>query len=158
IALPADEMVLIDPLPGARLEVPAHPIAVHQVHDQGAAGGERPLDRFEDCEIVLRTLEIAKRIAQNADAVKFAVAEVEAPRIAFVEGNLQIALLGTFAGEPDQIARAVEPDDIGKPARSQFERMSALAAAQIEDAVVALEPSAADQQVDLVGGDAVVLD
>ena len=32
-ALAAHEMVLIDPLPGARLEMRPHPLAIHQIHD-----------------------------------------------------------------------------------------------------------------------------
>src|SRR5215471_20300223 len=47
VALAADEMVLIDPLPGARLEMSAHPVAIHQIHDERAAGSEGATHRFE---------------------------------------------------------------------------------------------------------------
>src|SRR5439155_21327770 len=57
----------------------------------------------------------------------------------------------------DWIARAVEPGDMGKAAAREFERMAPLTAAQVEDAVIALEPDAADQQVDFIGRVAVVL-
>src|ERR1700731_989958 len=63
VAFAADEMVLVDPLPGARLEMMAHPVAIHQIHDERATGGEGALDRFEHCEIVLRTFEITKPVA-----------------------------------------------------------------------------------------------
>ncbi len=157
-ALAAHEMVLIDPLPGARLEMRSHPLAVHQIHDQDAARGEGALDRFEHRQIVLRPVEIAERVAEDADAVKFAIAKPEAARVAFMEGDLQISLPGTLAGEADQIARAVEPGDALKAAARQFEGMPALAATQIEQAIVALKPGAADQEVDFLLGVAVVLD
>ena len=121
VALAADEMVLVDPLPGARLEMMAHPVAVHQIHDERSAGGEGAVDRFEHGEIVLRTLEIAEGIPQDADAVKVTVAEAKPPRIAFVKRDLQVALLGALAGQADQIARAIEPGDIGKAAAGELE-------------------------------------
>src|SRR5579884_1501293 len=136
----------------------AHPLAVHQVHDEGGAGCEGALHRFEDGKVVLLAVEIAERVAEDADAMEFAVAEAEAAGVALVERHLQVALLGALAGEADQVARAVEADDAVKPPLRQFERMAALAAAQIEDAVVALKAGAADQQIDLVAGVAVVLD
>ncbi len=90
--------------------------------------------------------------------MKLGVAKAKAARVAFVKRNLQIALPGALAGEPDQIARAVEPGDAGKAAARELERMTALPAAQIENAVVALDPGAADQQFDLLCGVAIVLD
>src|SRR5204862_5545341 len=89
---------------------------------------------------------------------EFAVAEPKTPGIAFMEGDLQVALPGALAGEPDQIARAVKPGDLRKPATRQFQRMPALAAAQIEQAIIALQPGAADQEIDFLLGIAVVLD
>ena len=74
-----------------------HPVAVHQIHDEGPAGGERAADRFEHGEIVLRALEIAERISEDADAVKVTVAKTKPPRIAFVKRDLQVALLGALA-------------------------------------------------------------
>ena len=158
VALAADEMVLVDPFPRARLEMSAHPIAIHQVHDQGAARAERPLDRFENREIVLRPLEIAKGIAEHAHAAKFGVAEAKAAGVALVERDRQAALAGALAGEPDQIAGAVEPGNADKAAGGEFERVASLAAAQIENALVALDAGAVDQQIDLLRGVAVVLD
>ena len=121
IALATDEVILVDPFPRARLEISAHPIAVHQVHDQCAAGAERTLDRFEDGKIVLWALEIAERIAQDADAMKLGVAKAKAARVAFVKGNLKIALPGALSAESDQVARAVEPSDAGKAAARELE-------------------------------------
>ena len=158
IALPADEMILVDPFPRARIKITAHPLAIHQIHDERSAGSQGALDRFEHREIVLRALEIAERVAQQADAMKFGLAEAKAPCVALVERDLQVALPGAFAREADQIARAVEPGDMRKAAPGEFERMAALAAAQIEDAVVPLEPDGADQEVDLLAGVPVVLD
>src|SRR5271155_573696 len=131
IALATNEVILVDPFPRARLEISAHPIAVHQVHDQRAAGAECSLHRFEYGEVVLWTLEIAERIAQNADAMKFGVAEAKPARVAFVKRNLKIGLPGALAGEPDQVARAVEPGDASKAAARKIERMAALTTAQI---------------------------
>src|SRR6516164_1826909 len=138
VAFAADEMVLIDPLPGARLEMVAHPVAVHQIHDERAAGGEGALDRLEHREIVLRTLEITEGIAQDADAMELRVAETKAPGVAFMKRDLQVALFGALAGEADQIAGSIEPGDMRKSALRKLERMSTLPAAQIEDAIVAL--------------------
>src|SRR5271170_1365543 len=121
IALATDEVVLVDPFPRARLEISAHPIAVHQVHYQRPTGAECPLDRLEDGKVVLWTLEIAERIAQNADAMKLGVAKAKTAGVAFVKRNLKIGLPGALAGEPDQIARAVEPGDASKAAARKIE-------------------------------------
>ena len=121
VALAADEMVLVDPLPGTRLEMMAHPVAIHQIHDERAAGGEGAVDRFEHGEIVLGTLEIAEGVPQDADAVKVTVAEPKPPRIALVKRDLQVALLGALAGQADQVARAIEPGDIGKASAGELE-------------------------------------
>ena len=40
VAFAADEMVLVDPFPRARVEMSAHPVAVHQIHDQRPARGQ----------------------------------------------------------------------------------------------------------------------
>ena len=159
IALAADEMILVDPFPRARIEMTAHPLAIHQIHDERSAGGEGALDRFEHGEIVLRTLEIAERVAQTGRRNEIRPSPRRKRRASpSWKRDLQVALPGAFAGEADQVARAVEPGDVRKAAPGEFERMAALAAAQIEDAVVALEPDGADQQIDLLAGVAVVLD
>jgi hypothetical protein len=156
--LAADEMVLVDPFPRARLETVAHPLAVHQVHDQHAAGGQSAAHGFEDREIVLRPIEIAERVAEDADAVEFAVAEAKAAGVTLVERHRQPGLPGALARQADQVARAVEPGDLAKAAARQFQRMPALAAAQVENAEARFGPGAADQQVDFLPGIGVVLD
>src|SRR5205823_11080079 len=133
-ALAAHKMVLIYPLPGARLEMRPHPLSVHQIHDQDAARGEGALHRFQHREVVFRPVEIAERIAEDADAMEFAVAEPKTPGVAFMEGDLQVALPGALAGEPDQIARAVEPGDLREASARQSQRTPALAAAPLEQA------------------------
>src|SRR5438105_1062085 len=138
VALTTDEMVLVHPFPGPRLEMMAHPVAIHQIHDERAARGQGSVDRFEHRQIVLRPLEIAKGIPEDADAMKVTVAEAKPPRIALVKRDLQVALLGALAGQSDQIARAVETGDIGKASTGEFERMAPLTTAQIENAIVAL--------------------
>src|SRR4051795_889459 len=151
VALAANEMVLVDPLPGARLEMMAHPVAIHQIHHERSAGGEGALYCFEHGQVILRALEIAKGITQDAGAMKVTVAEAKPPCVAFVKRDLEVALLGALAGQADQIAGAVEPCDIGKASVCELERMAPLTAAQIEDAVIALKPDTADQQVDFIG-------
>ena len=123
----------------ARSKWSPHPLAVHQIHDERAARGQGALDRFEHRQIVLGPVEIAERIAEHADAMKLAVAEPETAGVAFMERHLQIALSGALLGEPDQIARPVEPGNVLKAAARELERMAALAAAQIEDAVAAID-------------------
>src|SRR6202048_3205700 len=90
--------------------------------------------------------------------MEFGVAETKAPRIAFVKRDLEVSLPRALAGEADQITGAIEPGDVGKAAPRQLERMSALATAQIEDAIVALEADTSDQELDLVGRVAIVFD
>src|SRR5262249_41689223 len=147
VALATDKMVLVDPFPRARLEMEAHPIAVHQIHDERAARSESAVDRFENGQVVFRAFEIAEGVPENADAMKVCVAEAKPSRIAFVKRDLQVALLGAFTCQADQITRAVETGDIGERSVGELERMAALAAAQIEDPVISFEPGAANQQV-----------
>ena len=53
--------------------------------------------------------------------MKLGVAKAKAARVAFVKRNLKIAFPGALAGEPDQVARAVEPGDAGKAAACELE-------------------------------------
>ena len=66
--------------------------------------------------------------------------------------------LGALARQPHQVARAVDAGDVLEAAPRQLQHVAPLAAAQIEDPVVGLQPGAAHQQVDLLLGVAVVLD
>ena len=77
--------------------------------------------------------------------MKFAIAEAEFANIALVKGNVQVALLGSLASKADQIARAIQPGNVLKTTMRQFKRMSPLPAAQIENAVIVLQPRATDQ-------------
>src|SRR5246127_4261976 len=124
VTLAADKMVLVNPLPRARIEMTTHPLAIHQIHNERPTGSERALDRFEHGEIVLRPLEITKRVTQKADAMKVAVAKAKASCIPLVKRDLQAALLSAFAGEADQIARAVEAGDMRKAAPGELQRMA----------------------------------
>jgi len=136
----------------------AHPIAVGQVHDQRAARGERPLHRLEDGDIVLLAVEIAEGIAEDADAVKAALRHAELAGIALVERKGEVPLAGALAREPDEIARAVDAGDLLEAAAGQLERVATLTAAEVENAVVGLEPGAPHQQLDLLLGIAIVFD
>ena len=98
-----------------------HPLPVHQVHDETAAGGESAIDRLEDGEIVLRELEITEGIAQDADAMELRVAEAKAAGVAFVKRNRKVTQFGALAGETDQITRAIETGNVRKAAPRQFE-------------------------------------
>jgi hypothetical protein len=75
-----------------------------------------------------------------------------------VEGNIHAALLGAFAGEPDQVARAINARDVMVAAPREFEGMAALSAAEVKDFVVGLEPRGLDEEVDFLDGVLVVLD
>src|SRR5262249_37420123 len=113
---------------------------------------------LEDGEIVLRELEITEGIAQDADAMELRVAEAKAAGVALVKRNRKVTQFGALTGETDQITRAGETGNGRKAAPRQFEWMTALSTAKIEDAVVTLEPDAADQKIDFSGGIAIVLD
>src|SRR5207237_10119218 len=105
-------MVLTYPLPPTRLEMRPHPLSVHQLHDQDAARGEGALHRFQHREVVFRPVEIAERIAEDADAMEFAVAEPKTAGLAFMKGDLQNAPPGALARKSDHIARAAETGDM----------------------------------------------
>ena len=93
-----------------------HPLAVHQVHDKTATGGESAIDCLEDGEIVLRKLEITEGVAQDADAMELRVAEAKAAGVTFVKRDRKITQLGALAGETNQITRAVETGNMRKAA------------------------------------------
>src|SRR5215472_11908177 len=46
VSLAANEMVLVDPFPRAWIKMTAHPLAIHQIHNERSAGGESPHDGF----------------------------------------------------------------------------------------------------------------
>ena len=156
--LAADELVLVDPLPGALLEMAAHPVAVGQVHDQLAVRAQRPLDRLEHGQIVLLALEIAEGVAEERDAIERAFGDAEAAGVALVEARDQPLLLGALARQPDQIARAVDAGDPAEAAPRQLQAVPALAAAQVQYAIAGLEPGAFDGEIDLALGVRFVLD
>ena len=94
----------------------SHPLAVHQVHDEAAAGREGAIDCLENGEVVLRKLEITEGIAKDADAMELCIAEAKAAGIAFVKRNRKVTQFGALAGETDQITRAVETGNMRKAA------------------------------------------
>ena len=136
----------------------AHPLAVGEVHHQGSARGQRALHRLQHGNVVLLAVEIAEGVAEDADAVEAALTDAELARVALVEGEREATLLGALARQAHEIARAVDAGDVLEAAPRELERVPALAAAQVEDAVVRLEARGADERLDLLLGIAVVLD
>ena len=59
-SLPADEVVLVDPLPRSSLIMGFKPLAVDKVHCKRAFGNQNSLDRFKHREIVVLGLEISE--------------------------------------------------------------------------------------------------
>src|SRR5437762_13852987 len=82
--------------------------------------------------------------------MKFAFAEPETAGIAFMEGDLQVALPGALTGEPDQVARAVEPGNMRKAAARKLPRMPAFSAEQHEKTVVLCKSVAPDEKIDFL--------
>jgi hypothetical protein len=64
----------------------------------------------------------------------------------------------SLAGEPDQVARAVDAHDVLEAAARQLDAVAALAAAQVEDGIVARDAGRCDDEVDLAARVVVVLD
>src|SRR3546814_8435020 len=143
--LAADEMVLVDPFPGALLEMLAHPGAVDEVHGDDAARAQRPHLRFEHGGVVLLAVEIAEGIAHQADAVEARLRNAELARVAFLEGDRQTLLLGTLAAEAHEVARTVDAVDVAEAAPRKLQAVPALAAAAAGPPAVRLRPAGPPQ-------------
>ena len=138
-ALAAHEVMLVDPLPRALLEVLVHVAAVGDVEHQLAAGPQDLADRGEDLLVVLLVGEVAERVAHDGNAIHAVLRQARVARIAFLEQHLQAFGLRPLLGEPHQIARAVETHDVLEAAPGQLQAVPALAAAQVEDVAVRLD-------------------
>ena len=157
-ALAAHEVVLVDPLPRALLEVLVHVAAVGDVEHQLAAGAQDLADRGQDLLVVLLVGEVAERVAHDGNAIDAVLRQPRVARVAFLEQHLQAFALRPLLGEPHQVARAVEAHDVLEAAPGELQAVPALAAAQVEDVAVRLDRGRRDDEVDLAAGVLDVLD
>ena len=156
-AFAADELVLVDPLPGAALEVMPHPFAIDQIQCDRPLGREDPLDRLQDGQIILLPVKITEGIAHQRNAVEIIIRETEFTGVAFVEIYIQAVRFGALFRQADQVAGAIDTGHMVEAPPRQFQAMASLAAAEVQDPVIGLEPGRADEQVDLLLRVAVVL-
>ena len=138
-ALAAHEMVLVDPLPRAPLEVLGHVGAVGDVEHELAGGAQDLADRGQHLLVVLLVGEVAERVAHDGDAVEAVLRQARVARVAFLEHDLQAFVLRALLGEPHEIARAVDARDVLEAAAGELQAVPALAAAQVEDVAVRLD-------------------
>ncbi len=157
-ALAAHEMVLVDPLPRAALEVLGHVGAVGDIEHDLARGTQHLADRRQHLLVVLLVGEVAERVAHDGDAVEARLREPRVAGIAFLEHDAQRFGLGALAGEPDEVARAVDTHHVLEPAPGEFQHVPALAAAQVEDGAVRLDGGGGDQEIHLAARVLAVLD
>ncbi len=157
-ALTADEVVLVDPLPRALVEVLVHVPAVGDVEHQLSAGPQDLADRGQDLLVVLLVGEVAERVAHDGDAIHAALGQAGIARVAFLEQHLQPFALRALLGEAHEVARAVEAHDVLEAAPGKLQAVPALPAAQIEDVAVRLDCRRGDDEVHLPAGVLQVLD
>ena len=148
-ALAAHEMMLVDPLPRAALEVIGHVGAVGDVEHELAGGAQDLADRRQNLLVVLLVGEVAERVAHDGDAVEARLRQARVARVAFLEDDLQPLVLRALLGEAHEIARAVDAGDVLEAAARQLEAVAALAAAQIEDLAVRLHGRGGEDEVDV---------
>ncbi len=157
-ALAADEVVLVDPLPRALVEVLVHVPAIGDVEHELSAGPQDLADRGQDLLVVLLVGEVAERVAHDGNAIHAVLGQARVARVAFLEQHLQPFALRPLLGEAHEVARAVEAHDVLEAAPGQLQAVPALAAAQIEDVAVRLDGRRGDDEVHLPAGVFQVLD
>ena len=157
-ALAADEMMLVDPLPGAAVEVLGHVGAVGDVEHQLAGRPQDLADAGQHLLVVLLVGEVAERVAHDGDAVEAVLGQARVARVAFLEQDLQALGLRALLGQADEIARAVDAHDVLEAAAGQLQAVAALAAAQVEDLAVRLDGGGGDDEIDLAPRVLAVLD
>src|SRR5262249_17322156 len=157
-ALAADEMVVVDPLPRALIEVFVHVPAIGDVEHQLAAGTQDLADRGQHLLVVLLVGEVAERVAHDGNAIHDVLREPWVARVTFLEDALQALALRPLFGEPHQVARAVKPHDVAKAASGKLQAVSALAAAQVENLAVWLDLGGRYDEVDLTARVLAILD
>ena len=157
-ALAAHEVVLVDPLPGAPLEVLVHVGAVGDVEHQLAAGAQDLADGGQHLLVVLLVGEVAEGVAHDGDAIDAALGQARVAGVALLEQHLQALGLGALLGEAHQVARAVEAHDVLEAAPGQLQAVPALAAAQVQDVAVRLDSRRRDDEVHLAARVLQVLD
>ena len=148
-ALAADEVVLVDPLPRAALEVVGHVGAVGDVEHELAGGAQDLADRRQHLLVVLLVGEVAERVAHDGDAVEARLRQARVARVAFLEHDLQPLGLRALLGEAHEIARAIDAGDVLEAAAGELDAVAALAAAQIEDLAVRLHGRRGEDEVDV---------
>ena len=134
--LPADKVVLVDPLPGTRLEIVPHPGPVHDIHHEDPVGGEGPGNIVQYLKVVGFLLKIPERVPENGDAVKQFVPDAEFSRVSLPELNQQPLLFGPLLGEADEMTGPVDPDDVLEAPSGEFQAVSSLSAAEVENEIV----------------------
>ena len=157
-SLPAHEMVFVDPLPRAPLEMLVHVGAVGDVEHQLARGAQDLADGGQDLLVVLLVGEVAEGVAHDGDAIDAALGQPRVAGIALLEQHLQALGLRPLLGETHEIARAVEAHHVLEAAPGELQAVPALAAAQVEDVAVGLDRGRRDDEVDLAARVLQVLD
>ena len=157
-ALPADQVLIVDPFPASPIQVCAEPASVHDIKRHRPAGDERAPYRFEQDAVVRNIVEIAERIAHEVDAIELPAFGQAFPRIALAKRDRQRRRSRPLPGELNEKARMIETGDVVEPTPGKLKRVAALAAAQVQDSVAMRKGRRRDQDVDLLGSEPVILD
>src|SRR5690606_118632 len=102
--------------------------------------------------------EVAERIAQDRHVILARFGKPHAAGVSFLEGDLASFRPGAAPRKPNQIARPVDAGKAGIAPSREFQQMSALAAADVQNAGLGRHARRLYDLVDLVRGIAVVLD
>ena len=112
----------------------------------------------QDGQVIRLLLEIPERVAHDGNTVKKPVFKPELSRVPLPEIHRQLLLPGPLAGQPDQIAGAVNPGNIQEFSSGQFQAVPPLTAAEVKNIVIFLQAGNPDNQVHVRPGILLVLD
>ena len=69
-SLATDQQPVVDPFPGARLEMSAQPVSVDQVEHKPSLLAQRQPRLLKEQRVLFRALEIAKGVAENDHTIE----------------------------------------------------------------------------------------
>ena len=157
-SLPANEVVLVYPLPTARFKGLAHVVTIGDVDQQLASRSQHPTDFLEDLYIILLGLEIAKTVPQHGDDAVLIITIGQLPGVPFPETDGKAALSGKIPGPADEVMGTIHTMHIPVPEPRHLQHMTALSAAQIEDRRILIHFQYRHEDLHFLGGDLLVID
>jgi hypothetical protein len=134
-ALPANKVLFVNPLPGARQKVLPKILPIAHINQKPPSRFEDTIQLPQDPEIILNGLKIAKTIPQKESIIKAVLRIGKFAGVSLAENNRKPLGFRLPPGSRNKVAGAVEPLRVEKPPAKKLKDMPPLPTAEIEDPI-----------------------